>query len=87
MHTAPLPAKKLYSLSRLNLHQTNHTTPLPAGEGQGVGLFGLLVASFYLITSLVIPSSANVSCATCCKSATVRASIRLHRAVTSFFHP
>ena len=44
MHTTPLPAKKLYSLSRLNLHQTNHTTPLPAGEGQGVGLFGLLVA-------------------------------------------
>ena len=30
MHTAPLPAKKLYSLSRLNLHQTNHTAPLPA---------------------------------------------------------
>ena len=47
-HIAPLPAKKLYSLSRLNLHQTNHTAPLHAVEGQGVGLLGLRVGLLLL---------------------------------------
>ena len=31
-----------------------HTTPLPAGEGQGVGLFGLRVGLFELRVGLLL---------------------------------